>query len=114
MWARINEDAKVELEVTTIDLADGTQGAKFWGNLEMRLMNKPAQFRDDWQPLTDWYEEDFIIQDGTGLRLTGSNMREKLYFATCPWSLDLFIAKSKNALFRILPTGPEPVGIVGA
>ncbi|KAJ5907475.1 hypothetical protein N7495_000157 [Penicillium taxi] len=55
--------------------------------------------------LTPWFQEEAIVwEDYESLqRLSGSAMREYLYFATAPGNQKLYMAKKKGGLMSLLP-----------
>ena|SRR5271168_4011006 len=56
-------------------------------------------------PLTDWFVEKVVLRTFTGAetRLSGSTVRNHLYFGTAPRLQNLYVARNKTQLSRILP-----------
>lgn len=56
-------------------------------------------------PLTDWFPEPVVLRHSTGVeaRLSGSNVRNQLYIGTAPRLRNLYVARTKTRLSRILP-----------
>jgi hypothetical protein len=56
-------------------------------------------------PLTDWFPEPVVLRHSTGVeaRLSGSNVRNQLYIGTAPRLQNLYVARTKTHLSRILP-----------
>jgi hypothetical protein len=57
-------------------------------------------------PLTEWFPEQVVLRNFTGaeVRLSGSNVRNQLYFGTAPRLRNLYAAQNKTQLSRILPS----------
>jgi hypothetical protein len=57
-------------------------------------------------PLTEWFAERVVLRHFTGLeaRLSGSNVRDQLYIGTAPRLQNLYMARTKTHLSRILPS----------
>ena len=57
-------------------------------------------------PLTEWFPEPVVLRHDTGveIRLSGSNVRNQLYFGTAPRLQNLYVAQNKTHLSRILPS----------
>ena len=53
--------------------------------------------------LTDWFVENVVLRNDTPIHLSGSNVRNHLYFGTAPRLLNLYAARTKTHLSRILP-----------
>lgn len=56
-------------------------------------------------PLTPWFEESAIVKaDSPGdARLSGSAIRNYLFFATAPGNAHLYVAQKKAGIIRDLP-----------
>src|ERR1700722_3431973 len=56
-------------------------------------------------PLTEWFAERVVLRRFTGVeaRLSGSNVRNQLYIGTAPRLQNLYVARTKTHLSRILP-----------
>ena|SRR5277367_4567146 len=56
-------------------------------------------------PLTGWFVEPVVLRYFTGAetRLSGSRVRRQLYFGTAPRLPNLYVARNKSHLSRILP-----------
>jgi hypothetical protein len=67
--------------------------------VEMQL-RKP-----NWEPVSDWFAEyGVIIPHGLNhTRLSGSELRSSLYFATAPGNQYLYVARKKNGIVSQLP-----------
>ncbi len=63
--------------------------------------------QDEVTPLTDWiWEQGTILNRPFGpdeLRLTGSGIRDHLYFAIAPGNQELYVAVHKNGVVSQLP-----------
>jgi hypothetical protein len=60
----------------------------------------------DGTAITPWFREVAVItplQPGLQYRLSGSAMRNYLYFATAPGNANLFVAEKKNGITTQLP-----------
>lgn len=57
-------------------------------------------------PLTEWFTEQVVLRHFTGVeaRLSGSNVRNQLYIGTAPRLRNLYVARTKTHLSRILPS----------
>lgn len=57
-------------------------------------------------PLTEWFTEEVVLRHYTGVeaRLSGSNVRNQLYIGTAPRLQNLYMARTKTRLSRILPS----------
>lgn len=56
-------------------------------------------------PLTPWFEESAIVKANSpgDARLSGSAMRNYLFFATAPGNANLYVAQKKAGIIRDLP-----------
>jgi hypothetical protein len=56
--------------------------------------------------LTGWFEERVVLRHFTGVevRLSGSSVRNQLYIGTAPGLPNLYMARTKTHLSRILPS----------
>lgn len=56
-------------------------------------------------PLTPWFEEIAIVKadNPEAVRLSGSAMRNHLFFATAPGNANLYVAQKKAGIIRDLP-----------
>lgn len=66
--------------------------------LQVRL-----QYRDG-RDFAKWIPECGIITPGVNARLSGTGIREELYFAIAPGNRDLYVADTKHGLMSMLPT----------
>jgi hypothetical protein len=57
-------------------------------------------------PLTGWFAERVVLRYFTGAeaRLSGANVRNQLYIGTAPRLQNLYVARTKTHLSRILPS----------
>jgi len=57
-------------------------------------------------PLPEWFTEQVVLRYFTGVevRLSGSNVRNQLYIGTAPKLQNLYVARTKTHLSRILPS----------
>lgn len=55
--------------------------------------------------LTEWFLERVVLRHftGTEIHLSGSEFRNQLYFGTAPKLSNLYVARNKTLLSRILP-----------
>jgi len=60
--------------------------------------------------LTDWFLENGVLQQFTGaeVRLSGSEVRNQLYFDTAPRLSNLYVARTKTRLSQFFPTNLPP------
>ncbi|KAJ5709836.1 hypothetical protein N7493_009428 [Penicillium malachiteum] len=58
-----------------------------------------------WNPITPWFIEYAVITPDTqgSVRLSGTGIRNHLYFATAPGNMVLYVANTKNGLVSQLP-----------
>ena len=59
--------------------------------------------KEDGTPMTEWFSEKAIIGNSGDDRLSGSVMRNHLYFATAPGNTRLYIAAKKHGITSQLP-----------
>jgi hypothetical protein len=63
-------------------------------------------------PLTNWFIEDAVITPrpttGPNIRLSGSKMRQHMYFATPPMNLHLYVSNNKTGLMQTMPAVTNP------
>ena len=102
MWNHFNVWS-IPVLSTYVVLADGSFVYAPSPAVEMRLMDRVLANSNDWEPLTDWFVEQCVVRDNCSM-LSGSNMRKKVYIASCPTSSRLFLAKSKHGLMNVLPS----------
>ena len=67
--------------------------------LDMRVMGQQA---GQLSPLTEWFPV-VAVETDTGPRLSGSEMRGQLFFATPKGNAQLYGGQTKTALVRHLP-----------
>jgi hypothetical protein len=70
-----------------------------------RIIIETQIVKADGTAITPWFREDAVIlpQSGLQYRLSGSAMRNHLYFATAPGNANLFVAQKKNGITTQLP-----------
>ena len=58
----------------------------------------------DNRPLTPWFRELAVVaENDNAVRLSGSAMRDHLYFAMAPGNAMLYVAAKKNGIVTLLP-----------
>lgn len=62
-------------------------------------------YDDNGFALTDWFEEQVVLRNYTGVevRLSGASVRDQLYIGTAPRLQNLYVARTKTQLFKVLP-----------
>ena len=68
--------------------------------IEMRIL------KADGTTITPWFRETVVVtplQPGIQYRLSGSAVRNHLYFATAPGNANLFVAEKENGITTQLP-----------
>ena len=71
-----------------------------------RVVIEMQIIKADGTPVTPWFRETAVVapvQQGTQYRLSGSAMRDHLYFATAPGNANLFVAEKKSGITTQLP-----------
>ena len=88
------------LSPSVINTANGPI-ARYTIMIEIRLFNENAE------PLTDWFFDEAVVTPNVPnpgqSRLSGSEMRNLLYFATAPGNTHLFNAETKSGIISQLP-----------
>ena len=77
------------------------------GGIRRRVIVIETQItKADGTAITPWFTEDAMIlplQSGVQYRLSGSETRNHLFFATAPGNANLFVAQKKSGIVTQLP-----------
>src|SRR5271170_1886401 len=71
-----------------------------------RVVIEMQIIKADGTAVTPWFRETAVVtplQPGVQYRLSGSAMRDHLYFATAPGNTNLLVAEKKNGITTQLP-----------
>jgi hypothetical protein len=71
-----------------------------------RVVIEMQIIKADGTTMTPWFRETAVVtplQPGINYRLSGSAMRNHLYFATAPGNVNLFVAEKKSGITTQLP-----------
>jgi len=74
--------------------------------LRRKIVIEMQIIKADGTAVTPWFRETTVVtplQPGTQYRLSGSAMRNHLYFATAPGNANLIVAEKKNGITTQLP-----------